>query len=519
MKQFTISQFKKDGWTIPNLPDGITIEKGTPSSWHYTKVKVLATVAFIRDNGGPDLTHMLDSNQDDSLKITLINLNEENASFSDSNYEICHALGWITRACHDGGRGALDGLYHKYNPANYYFKNGNLKHGFWNTLRERLMGRANHSHATLTMMRKGIDLLKDKYPNFSNEQIQDLFYQKTWHNIHWCNYTSQWYPNFLLKNVRLNNEYKHIPMDLNLADFGFTKVEGRTWWLSPDYVIYNDRAYKRDELNLVRCPVCNNEVVEGDLVDGEMCNSCYDNKYKIHSYSTRVPTLLSFKAKNVRPKVEPIYLGLELEYETVNKDRAKKEVINLLDGHAILKSDGSIRNGFEIVTCPATADIHLDVFKSFFDNKPKDLKVADNVGMHIHISRKPLNTFTIGKMTEFLNRSDNARFITHVAGREPNQYCRLQNRTLTYPLYDKGDRYNALNLNPDSTVEIRIFSTPKDFQEFAQKVQFAQALTDYCGPAQLSCSLKELTKASTFTSWVLQHHKDYPELANHLKGI
>ena len=103
--------------------------------------------------------------------------------------------------------------------------------------------------------------------------------------------------------------------------------------------------------------------------------------------------------------------------------------------------------------------------------------------------------------------------------RSPNHYCRLQGRTVTYPLYDKGDRYNALNLNPPETVEIRIFSTPRNYEEFASRIQFAQALTDYCGPAQLSCSLKELTKHQTFMTWVAQHRKDYPELANHLKGI
>ena len=159
------------------------------------------------------------------------------------------------------------------------------------------------------------------------------------------------------------------------------------------------------------------------------------------------------------------------------------------------------------------------MFKNFYDHKPTDLKVAENVGMHIHISRKPLNTFTIGKMTEFLNRKANEDFITHVAGRKPNGYCRLENRTMTYPLYDKGERYNVLNLNPQDTIEIRMFSTPKNYEEFASRVQFAQALTDYCGPAQLSCSLKELVKYDTFKVWVAQHRKDYPELANHLKGI
>jgi hypothetical protein len=82
---------------------------------------------------------------------------------------------------------------------------------------------------------------------------------------------------------------------------------------------------------------------------------------------------------------------VSLEYETDNRNRAQLDVGKLMHGHALMKSDGSIRNGFEIVTCPATLDIHLDVFKKFYDNIPKDLKIAKNVGMHVHISRKPLS--------------------------------------------------------------------------------------------------------------------------------
>ena len=95
-------------------------------------------------------------------------------------------------------------------------------------------------------------------------------------------------------------------------------------------------------------------------------------------------------------------------------------------------------------------DIHLDVFKKFYDNIPPDLKIQNNVGMHVHISRKPLSQLTIGKMTEFLNRDDNKEFIHHIAGRINNSYARMdKSRSLTFPWkYKQGGN---VNVNPGNT--------------------------------------------------------------------
>jgi hypothetical protein len=228
--------------------------------------------------------------------------------------------------------------------------------------------------------------------------------------------------------------------------------------------------------------------------------------------------MLKFKATRVRPNT--VYLGCELEYETNNRNRAQLGVGKLMHGHALMKSDGSIRNGFEIVTCPATLDIHLQVFKSFFDNLPPDLKIEKNVGMHVHISRKPLSHLTLGKLTEFLNRQDNKQFIAHIAGRIDNNYARMDNgRNVTYPWRNKhgGDRYNALNLNNQNTVEVRLFATPMNYKEFASRLQFVQALVDYCMPAQSNESLKKQTHYEAFMHWLSSRKRMFPELSYHLK--
>ncbi len=228
-----------------------------------------------------------------------------------------------------------------------------------------------------------------------------------------------------------------------------------------------------------------------------------------------------FKFKATRVKPNTVYLGCELEYETNNRAKAQIGVGKLLHGHALMKSDGSIRNGFEIVTCPATLDIHLQVFKSFFDNLPPDLKIEKNVGMHVHISRKPLSHLTVGKITEFLNRQDNKDFIHNIAGRIDNTYAKMSSdRTVTFPWRNRngGDRYNALNLNNQNTIEVRLFATPMDYKTFAMRMQFVQALVDYCMPAQSSESLKKQTHYEAFVNWLSDKRRMFPELCNHLKG-
>jgi hypothetical protein len=322
------------------------------------------------------------------------------------------------------------------------------------------------------------------------------------------------------RRVRLGSTtWTQIHKNTDPRQYGYTFNERYDVWLKPDQFFHDNQIWNRSEVDIVTCTNCGNETVSDLTIDG-VCHHCLDASFKIHNYTTRVEQMLKFKATRVKPNT--VYLGCELEYETHNKSRAQLDVGKLMHGHALMKSDGSIRNGFEIVTCPATLDIHLDVFKKFYDNIPKDLKIEKNVGMHVHISRKPLSQLTIGKLTEFLNRLDNKDFIHHIAGRIDNSYARMNSdRTITFLRKHRhgGDRYNALNLNNEKTIEVRLFATPMNYKEFASRLQFVQALVDYCSPAQSNESLKKQTHYQAFMHWLSSRRKMFPELSYHLKEI
>lgn len=315
-----------------------------------------------------------------------------------------------------------------------------------------------------------------------------------------------------------NNVKVHVHYDVQISEYNLT-AEGR-YLLHPNQYVWNNKVYNEED-GYVKCPECGEKVPKlAYNKETKQCIRCETKHYEIHNYSTRVPQLLKFKAHKVKP--DTLYLGAELEFETTDRDAARLKVGKALKGHAIMKSDGSIRNGFEVVTCPATLDIHMEVFKQFYSDLPGELRNASNVGMHVHVSRKPLSLLQVGKLTAFMNNHKNKKFIEHIAGRNNNTYCSQdQSRTVTYPWTHRegGARYNTLNLCNKETIEFRIFSTPLNFDEFATKMQFCQALVDYCKPANLGLALKEVIDYNNFIKWVSPLKKDYPQLVESLKGF
>ena len=419
------------------------------------------------------------------------------------------------------GSTIIDALYYLVNPMEFHNKNGNLKKGFWSNLKRRLRSQSlRPSWVTQHMLDKAVYIGTQSEVLNSDITLEDIFAIRDIPEWSWYKdfLTEEYYVDGAQKRVRLGSlEWKHIHRRTDPVNYGYLFNDRYDIWLKPEQFFHDGNIYNRDEVDIETCTNCGNETVTELMID-KVCHHCLDASFKIHNYSTRVEQMIKFKATRVRPNT--VYLGCELEYETNNRNRAQLGVGKLMHGHALMKSDGSIQNGFEIVTCPATLDIHLDIFKKFYDNIPPDLKIANNVGMHVHISRKPLSQLTIGKLTEFLNRLDNKSFIHHIAGRIDNQYARMESdRTLTFLRKNRhgGNRYNALNLNNEKTIEVRLFATPMNYKEFASRLQFVQALVDYCSPAQSNEALKKQTHYESFMHWLSSRKRMFPELSYHLK--
>jgi hypothetical protein len=519
MKPFNMKQLMECEFNIPNLHPDFRFTQETRRNWNGNNYQV-----FKLEVKGTRIINEADVAIDPDDWYHALTISKNTGHIVDRSLHLLKWSGLATKNQWNGDTASIDALYYLSNPPTLRLLNGKLRKGIYREVAKRLRStKVQFSAFTKTLLDTIINDTKTRLPHFNNDEV--IQHLKTCFGIielKTCCLTNDIYPIELMRCDEFGADLKYYYHTLNPEDYGYARDRAtdrhNSIWIHESEIFYRGRTYKRATLVMQHCPECGTESPAEGFDEG-VCWECLQKRYKIHNYSTKVPTLLKFKAKNVKPST--IYLGIELEYETRDKDTARIKVGKALANHAIMKSDGSIRNGFEIVTCPATLEIHQEEFKRFFNNLPGELYAAPNTGMHVHVSRKPLNQFTIGKMTEFVNRLDNKQFIAFIAGRIDNSYARQEpERTVTYPFAKgSGNRYNALNLQNSDTIEFRIFSTPVNWEQFASRLEFCQALTDYCQPAQVGTSLKHLTHHSSFINWLSHNRKSYPELANHLKGF
>lgn len=233
---------------------------------------------------------------------------------------------------------------------------------------------------------------------------------------------------------------------------------------------------------------------------------------------------------------------------------AAMKVRRLLGKQIIVKHDGSLKNGFEIVSGPAPLDYHREkLWKPFFDWHQEEMILRSHdaaygtCGMHVHVSREPLGWLQIGKMVQFLHAPENYQFVRYMAGRpSSSRYAdyltpkRLRptgiqatwgpdgkggvqliktTRDKSTPVYrvqsDTINRYTALNLRNPKTVEFRIFRGTLNPGTFFARLEFCNALTKFAAPGVIG--LNETT-VPRFTSFLMERKKDFPNLLNYLDG-
>jgi hypothetical protein len=146
------------------------------------------------------------------------------------------------------------------------------------------------------------------------------------------------------------------------------------------------------------------------------------------------------------------------------------------------------------------------------------IKVLPSCGMHVHIDRTKMSALSLGKMLKFMQAKDNKEFLELIAGRGDNSYCQLGTGELISG-HLRGlttERYRGLNLQNESTAEVRIFRTPETMDVFTKNIEFVTALADFVQPANSGvseCSHQALTK------FVLSNRRSYPTLHKGLKNV
>jgi hypothetical protein len=240
---------------------------------------------------------------------------------------------------------------------------------------------------------------------------------------------------------------------------------------------------------------------------------------EILSYNTKVERYLQTDMTK-----GDVLFGVELELEGHTATRLS-QTHSFLKDHCIFKRDGSISNGMEIVSRPASIADHKRMFKPFFDAN-LGYEAMDNCGIHIHASRGKMSFLQLGRIHAFL--SNNKGSVIKIAGRE-SSYARFGDDSVLAPWYrvsgekytDKKrfnwDKYTAVNLAPENTMEFRIFKSTTNWDEFCRFLEFPDALISYLSLAGNDNrgkirTLKDLLMFENFKDFVAARGRAYPQL-------
>lgn len=310
---------------------------------------------------------------------------------------------------------------------------------------------------------------------------------------------------------------------------------GKLIWIEDSYKCDDDRICEEcvDEYTFI-CDHCEERMYNADRVsDGriDICQDCYDDNYYrcceceslIHSDDTRwddddEPYCEecyddlgeSGYILNYGYKPTPImyyvgddfdrFFGVELEVDKGGNNDANAEklleIANESKTHIYIKSDGSLNDGFEIVSHPMTLKYHAtempweDVMGKAVDMGYRSHQ-TETCGLHIHVDRESLGRTldeqdtTIAKILYFveLHWNEIVKFTRRTQSRINQWAARYGYESDAKKLLDKAKgsycRYTAVNLCNSKTIEFRVFRGTLKYNTFIATLQFVNRICEF----------------------------------------
>jgi len=304
------------------------------------------------------------------------------------------------------------------------------------------------------------------------------------------------------------------------------------------------------------CDNCLNQAYycdECDEYNADGCDRCIDSEDTdnhgnriIHDYSYRPDAIF-----HSTDKEERLFFGIEIEVEARDSKSTSAMHAHQLEGLdlAYLKYDGSLSDGFEIVTHPMSHDFFKNeatelwtVLEDLRSKQGMRVKAWDTrtCGLHIHISRTGFNGGS--HMHRFLNLVySNQEFYETLAGRSSEQWAKFSDimrndyvrdrdgrpieddygfartvttRTFKHKLGHRGsDRYSAVNTNNQETLEMRIFRGSVNGDTIKAQLDLAHASVEYTRTLTIQDVREGALSADNLMWYVFQHEELYPELS------
>lgn len=300
--------------------------------------------------------------------------------------------------------------------------------------------------------------------------------------------------------------------------------------LNDDMLSFDNRRYceRCYEDNVYTCEHCNESRWEND---DHYCNSDDDDEDSgvIHKFDYKpYPQFFG---------VGKYHLGFELEVESNNNRHDDAEYAqNDLGAHAYMKSDGSLNDGFEIVTHPHTLDEYQ---KNFNWQGIKKLSKrgcrswnTSTCGIHVHVSRTAFgdsvepkygsdkwNDWVLKRQAHELRFMkliyDNQRQVERISGRA-SSFARFDDKgNLVNKVkhgHQRNDRYSAVNTENENTLEVRVFKGSLRPERVLSALEFVHASVEYTRELRVSSKAKPFSWLR-FTSYIASNINTYANLA------
>ena len=346
-------------------------------------------------------------------------------------------------------------------------------------------------------------------------------------------------------NTRWNINYRHTGAQRDFVriqgeemcdgclNLWFEENGGREAWIVCEACSeYEHRDSARWYCDELYCDPCyDNNVYECDEC-GETywnehdCDSRSNDNYSphIHSYSYRPTTHFFGSAK--------YHMGFELEVEARNTSRSEGAELayEQIGERGYLKEDGSLSDGFEIVTHPHTLRMYQTSFPwEMLDRIKRQGMRSWNTrtcGLHVHVSREAFHVMrgsrvdivkTQGHELRFMKLVyDNQRMVERIAGRSNNNYATFEDKRklvakVKYGTQSNG-RYSAINTENDATLEVRVFKGSLRKERVLSALEFVHSTVEYTRDLKVSGSNNALSWLQ-YTRYVAENQEQYPNLA------
>lgn len=276
----------------------------------------------------------------------------------------------------------------------------------------------------------------------------------------------------------------------------------------------------------VTCTRCGHSLYE-DHFAGGLCEGCISGSVLFNYSYKPVPHFLFSETSMELPGTTMLY-GIELEVEcrkNSNLETLVKTILEFPQRIFYCKKDSSIDFGFEIVSHPGS----FKWWKENIRTVEKVLSIRNNgfrsfdtttCGIHIHMDKDLFTPSDLQKVHDFFRY--NPGFILMVSQRHKNKLERWAgiyhpgDAKVYYKCINKrgnSERHVAINLNPERTVEIRIFRGTLNTRSFYKNIEFCDALYLFIKEV----SMRECT-LENFLKFVIFNKEKYNNLFEFLKS-